>query len=171
MKSYSMNEACDTADEGTEHIINFLNALNITVEVRNVELDKEYQKKDIDLIWVCLINGKHIERTIEIKVDTYFSTGNYFFETKSNVEKRTPGCFMYSEADLMFYYFLGKELHMFNLKKARAWFIENQDRFTTRRTSTSVGNGARYHTEGALVKRDIFIKECDADIQILTLNK
>jgi hypothetical protein len=166
-----MQSACETADEGTEHIVDFLYSLPMTVNVENVEDSEEFRKKDIDLIWSFKVNDSILKKYIEIKVDTYSGSGNYFFETKSNIERRTPGCFMYSEADLLFYYFLGTELHMFNLKKARKWFIENQDRFTTCRTSTSVGNGARYHTEGALVKREIFAKEANANLQVVTLGK
>ena len=159
MKSYSMNEACKTADLGTEKIVSFLEGIKITKNVINVEGQREYQLKDIDLIWETDSGIK----TIEIKVDNYFNTGNYFFETKSNVEKNTPGCFMYTEADYLFYYFLNVELHVMWVKPARRWFIANQSRFKTVRTSTSVGGG-KYHTEGALVKREILKNELGVNI-------
>ena len=144
-----MKDACATADEGTTHIVSYLQSIKETLNVINVENDKEYQKRDIDLIWTYTEGSK----TVEIKVDNYASTGNYFFETISNVGKNTKGCFMYSEADLLFYYFLKiRELHVMPLKQVREWFIKNQGRFRTVRTSTAV-NGNKYYTEGALVKR------------------
>jgi hypothetical protein len=160
MKSYTMNKACQTADLGTAKIVEWLEGLRITKSVINVEDKKEYQMMDIDLLWE-LNTGEW--RSIEIKVDNYFETGNYFFETKSNIEKGTPGCFMYSGANLLFYYFLDRELHIMPLKSTRKWFKANQERFRTVRTSTSVGNG-KYHTEGALIKRDILKNECAVTI-------
>jgi hypothetical protein len=162
MNKYTFQESLDTADIGTEHVTNFLFSLPNTINVENVEGDVTYQKQDVDLVWQT-DNLKKL--TIEIKVDNYAHSGNYFFETISNVGKKTEGCFMYSEADLLFYYFLNQELHIFNLAKARKWFIENQDDFRTVRTSTGVGNG-RYQTEGALVKRDRFKRDCKCDLII-----
>jgi len=145
-----MKDASATADEGTAHIVNYLKSRTDYVDCENVEGIKEYQLKDIDLIW-HRDNWKTY--SVEIKVDNYHHTGNYFFETISNVGKKTPGCFMYSEADFLFYYFLKeRELHVMPLKKVREWFIDNQDDFAIAKTSTSV-NGSKYYTQGCLVRR------------------
>lgn len=164
-KKYTMGQASHTANLGTEHIFNFLQNQKSTVKVVNVESDIEYQKKDIDLIWVREINGEIRETTIEIKVDNYYRTGNYFFETLSNVERGTDGCFMYSEAKYLFYYFLNVELHVFNLAKAREWFVANRNRFKLVKTSTPINSfGDVYHTEGALVNRATFAKEYEGKL-------
>jgi hypothetical protein len=153
-----MNEACETGDVGVIHVTRFLKSIPHTIDILNVENDQSYQKKDIDLIWTFSNNKMSIQKSVEIKSDNYFSTGNYFFETISNKSKNTPGCFMYSEADLLFYYFLGYELHIMNLPKVREWFIKNRGQFKVRTTSTSV-NGSRYYTEGSLVKRQRLVDE------------
>jgi hypothetical protein len=47
---------------------------------------------------------------IEIEGDRWHTTGNFFFETYSNQEKATPGCFLYTQADLVFCYFVEPHL-------------------------------------------------------------
>lgn len=163
-----MSDACATAARGTKIIEEFLEYVPNTLNVENVEDDPIYREKDIDLLWTFKAKGIEVTKSVEIKVDTYHATGNYFFETISNVGKNTPGCFMYSEADLLFYYFLGIELHIIPLKKARAWFVENKKRFRRVRTSTIVGGG-KYYTEGALVNRADFIEESGCNVKIIKL--
>ena len=154
MKSYTMESACETADEGTAHIEAYLRRLKTTQSLLNVEGDPRYQKEDIDLLWG--IGGVVI--SVEIKVDNYFESGNYFFEVISNTKKDTPGCFMYSSADLLFYYFLNHELHVMDLKKVRKWFMEHRSEFRIASTSTSV-NGNKYYTKGCLVPRYRLLEE------------
>ncbi len=149
-----MKDASETARIGTEHIVSYLQTQSTTVHIKNVEDDEEYRHKDIDLIWTREFKGVRKQVLIEIKVDNYYETGNYFFETLSNVEKNTPGCFMYSEADYFFYYFMHREIHVIDLAAARAWFVQNINHFPRKRTTTPVGQGF-YHTEGCLVKRAV----------------
>ncbi|MEO5607700.1 MAG: hypothetical protein ABIR13_09010 [Polaromonas sp.] len=158
IKRYSMGQASATADRGTSDIIDFLYRLNSTTDVRNVEKDPVFQTEDIDLVWTRRKDNSEKDYKIEIKVDNYYKTGNYFFETLSNVEKGTPGCFLYSKADWLFYYFLSAELHVIELKVAQYWFLRRMKEFKKRQTSTPVGNGL-YHTEGALVSRTVFAEE------------
>ena len=120
-----MQDASETARIGTEHIVGYLQTQSTTVHIENVEDDEAYRRKDIDLIWTREFKGERKQVLVEVKVDNYYQTGNYFFYTFSNVEKNTPGCFMYSEADYFFYYFLHKEIHVIDLAAARAWFVQN----------------------------------------------
>lgn len=160
-----MGEASQTAKIGTEQITKFLRNQKSTIDILNVENDLSYQKKDIDLLWIHRTNVGEVTTSIEIKVDNYYRTGNYFFETLSNVEKNTDGCFMYSEAKYLYYYFLNVELHIFKLDEARKWFIQNKNRFTYKRTSTPIPNtNSVYHTEGALVNRQLFANESGCKI-------
>lgn len=157
LKSYTMQDASETARLGTEHIVGYLQTQASTVSIENVEDDVAYRAKDIDLIWSRESKGNFKKVLIEVKVDNYFHTGNYFFETFSNVEKNTPGCFIYSQADYFFYYFLGVEIHVIELGPVRSWFLEKLGEFPRKRTTTPVG-GSFYHTEGRLVKRS-YLKE------------
>lgn len=152
--SYSMQEATATTDLGTKHIVSYLTKRADTKKIVNVEADAEYRKKDIDLLWHRSVNGTEKIYSVEVKVDNYFRTGNYFLETISNVEKGTPGCFMYSEAHYLFYYFLRVELHIMQLAHVRSWFQPKMTTFVAKRTSTPVGNGF-YQTEGRLVNREL----------------
>ena len=67
----------------------------------DVSESKEYQDKDVDFI---VYSRKEPGRKVmvEVKNDTRIAqTGNVFFETMSNVDFATNGCFSKTEADLM----------------------------------------------------------------------
>ena len=77
--------------------------------------------------------------------------GTLFLELVSNAEKDTPGCFLYSRADLLAYVFLDlRELHLLPLPAARAWFLARASEFPLKHASTRIG-AARYTTVGATV--------------------
>ncbi len=127
-----------------------------TLDVHNVEADPAYQKMDVDLLWIT-------EKTyykVEIKADRLgHQTGNFFFETTSNKEKGTPGCFLYTEADLFFYYFTQtRELYILPLPVTRAWFLSQQDQFPERETTTPIGR-EHYTTVGRLVPVEIVSRD------------
>jgi hypothetical protein len=119
-----------------------------TRKVINLENDPEYQAKDIDLLWRTPSGIV----TIEVKADRYDKTGNFFFETVSNKETGTPGCFLYTEADFVYYYFIvTKKLYILPMPATRDWFKSNLNSFKEISTRTSVRGGA-YTTVGRLVK-------------------
>ncbi|MGZ6034268.1 MAG: hypothetical protein ACXWLG_02425, partial [Myxococcaceae bacterium] len=77
--------------------------------------------------------------------------GTYFLELVSNAEKDTPGCFLYSRADLLAYVFLDRrELHLLPLPAVRDWFLARASEFPLRQAQTRV-SGVRYTTVGASV--------------------
>lgn len=69
-------------------------------EIKDVSLDKEYQKIDVDLI----INHNNKEYKVEIKTDKTYHK-NLFLEIVSSFERNTLGWFAYTEADYLFYGF------------------------------------------------------------------
>ncbi|WP_341524533.1 hypothetical protein WKK05_18000 [Nostoc sp. UHCC 0302] len=88
---------------------------------------------------------------IEVKGDRWDKTRNFFFETDSNLEKGTPGCFMYTQAEWLFYYFVNTgQLYRLPMPKTRDWFLITMKRFRERSTTTSVGD-SHYTTVGRLV--------------------
>ncbi len=162
MNSYSMKETMNVASLASKEIENFLLNTENTVDVINVENDRYFQKKDIDLLWVRKNkNNKNKVIKVEVKGDRYHYTGNFFIETISNANKCSPGCFLYSEADYFFYYFVyTKELYILPLKKTRNWFLKNQHRFELKRLSTNIkGKGMIYKSYGKTVPIDIVLKE------------
>jgi len=171
LKKYSMKSASSVAAQATTDIEKYLKSLPETVAVINVENDSTYRQKDIDIIWRRKEREVVTEVTIEVKGDRYFRTGNYFFETISNKSKGTPGCFMYTEADFIYYYFVDeKELHILPMPETRDWFIPRINKFEERETSTPVGNGKYYITVGRLVPRKI-VAESVNGVQLIHLNK
>ena len=158
-----MNETLPFSKEGVDDIIKFLEKKPYYI-VKDIQDDLQFRKVDIDLL---LIDNKDINNPkthkIEVKTDRYYNTYNYFFETISNKTKNTTGCFLYSEADYLFYYFQNeKELHMLPFKKTRKWFCENKDRFQTKYPATRNNKGQiLYRSEGKIVPRSIVRNEVD----------
>ena len=154
MRSYTMEDATRVAKLAAEHIEEWLRKRAAMLEVLNVEDDPIYRLKDIDLIYKHRENNIEVTTTIEIKGDRYHYTGNYFFETVSNEQKNTPGCFMYSEAEYLFYYFVDqRELHIIPLRMAREWFETRMNEFEEKKPETKLPHGAHYNTVGRLVPR------------------
>lgn len=153
--TYTMNEQLKVGDKAITEIITFLKKKEFTRQVISVEDDRKYQKKDIDLIWDLTLNKKNKRLYIEVKGDTYWKSGNMFIETISNMSKNTPGCFLYTEADYIFYYFIEtKELTMLPMKKFKEWFMANEERFQAKYLRTQYGNSTEYYrSKGVLVPK------------------
>ncbi|MBX2997152.1 MAG: hypothetical protein KF893_01485 [Caldilineaceae bacterium] len=156
-RQYSMKDATDVAKVATADIERWLRGLRQTRSVANVEDDPAYQRIDVDLIWVTQTRTYQVE----IKGDRWQGTGNFFFETQSNAEQQTPGCFLYTEADLLFYYFVhAQELYILPMPQTRDWFLVHMDEFKERATTTLVGN-SRYTTVGRLTPIQRVLREVD----------
>lgn len=143
-----MDNGVQVAQQAATEIEAWLRSLRQTMAVENVEDDPDYQQLDVDLLWTT----KKRQYKIEIKGDRWHKTGNFFFETHSNKERDTPGCFMYTQADLLFYYFVEPgTLYILPMPKTRKWFARRIDQFEERSTTTPVGQNGRYTTVGRLV--------------------
>jgi len=160
-RQYSMAAASAVAMQAAKDLEAYLRNKPETIEVLNVEDEPSCQAKDIDLIWTYYrSDGNRAVKTIEIKGDRYYGTGNYFLETISNEAKNTPGCFLYTAADYVFYYFLEpKELHILPMPATRDWFQQHLPEFPEKKTSTPVGKNKFYVTVGRLVPRQRIINE------------
>ena len=149
---YSMDSRLKIAKQASQDLENFLKQQEETVDVINVEDDSSFRKKDVDLVWNIHDNQKKIDEVwVEIKGDTHHKTGNFFFETISNKSKNTPGCFLYTEAKLLFYYFVQiKKLYILPMPQTREWFKKYKNTFQERETKTPAGS-SYYTTVGRLV--------------------
>lgn len=160
----SRDDTIATSALAARHVTRFLKSRKSTVDITNVASARVSQKGENDLIWKkTLADGSEKDIKVEIKGDNYHKSGNYLFETKSNIEADTDGRFLYSDADYFFYYYPGIELHIIPLKKARTWFLARRGMFEYTETSTPTGKGSiTTKTEGALVPR----KKIQKDIKI-----
>jgi len=146
-RQITMRDGARVARQAAADVEAWLRAHNETVSVRNVEGNPAYQRADVDLVWTTAAQR---EIKIEIKGDRWHKTGNFFFETHSNQEKGTPGCFLYSQADFLFYYFvIPRVLYILPLPATREWFLANLCRFPERAARTPVGDDY-YTTVGRL---------------------
>lgn len=149
------DDAIEVSKRAQRDIVNWLHSLPQTLEVRNVEDVPEFQKLDVDLIWTT----QKRRYKVEIKGDQWDQTGNFFLETKSNKERGTPGCFLYTHADLVFYYFVQPRiLYILPMPLARNWFRFNLHRFEERSTTTPIGRNS-YTTVGRLVPINTVLEE------------
>lgn len=170
-KSYSMKETMKIGDEGMSIVRNFLETHPSHVEFLNVEKNKAYQKVDIDFFWSYLNNGQVVQSSCELKTDTY-KTQNFFFETHSNLTKNTPGCFMYTEAKFLFYYFINKgDLYIMHTDTVRQWFLSNINRFQEKflNTKSDEDDQTYYRSAGRLVPIPTLLSECGESVYYFRL--
>jgi hypothetical protein len=148
-RAYSMQAVQHAADRAVALVRSFLLEEAPGSQVHDVQEDQRFRHRGVDLLW---------ERPgldvlgVEVKGDRQAGRrGTYFLELLSNAEKDTPGCFLYSRADLLAYVFLDRrELHLLPLPGARAWFLPRASEFPLRHAQTRIGT-ARYTTVGATV--------------------
>jgi hypothetical protein len=146
-RSYTMSGVKGSADRAVAlaraHLLEAVSGSR----VHDVQDDPRFQHRGVDLLW----EREAEVLGIEVKGDRQGRRGNYFFELVSNLEKDTPGCFLYSEAHLLAYVFLReRELHLLPLQPTRAWFLARKTEFPLRHTRTRIGDDG-YTTVGALV--------------------
>ena len=117
--------------------------------VHDVQNDPRFQHRGVDLLWERA--GQPV-LGVEVKGDRQGKRrGNYFFELVSNVEKDSPGCFLYSVADVLVYVFLdAREVHALQLKAVRDWFVPRAKEYPLKTTRTRTG-AVLYTTVGAIV--------------------
>jgi len=143
--------------------MDYLLACQSTEKIVDVQYEPEYQRAGTDIIWGLKNDISPSVFGVEVKTDSYYnSSKNIFWESMSNVERGIPGCFETSEADLFFYLFNpGNKLYIFPIKKTREWVRENKERFRTASAKNYSKKGAYiYQSQGYLIPRDIFVKEC-----------
>ncbi|MBI3181789.1 MAG: hypothetical protein HYZ28_06565 [Myxococcales bacterium] len=116
--------------------------------IHDVQEDPRFQHRGVDLLWE---RSSGAVVGVEVKGDRQGRRGNYFLELISNLEKDTPGCFLYSVADLLLYVFLERrEVHELPLAKLREWFLQRAKQFPLKATRTRTGKSC-YTTVGAVV--------------------
>jgi hypothetical protein len=144
-----MRAVSGAADRAVHVARQHLKALDPDCRIHDVQEDPRFQHRGVDLLWE---RGTGELLGIEVKGDRHATLkGNYFFELVSNLEKDTPGCFLYSTADLLLYVFLKSlEVHELPLKETRGWFLPRAKGFELRHTKTQIGKES-YTTVGALV--------------------
>ena len=117
--------------------------------VHDVQNDPRFQHRGVDLLWER--PGQKV-LGVEVKGDRQgFRRGTYFFELISNAEKDSPGCFLYSIADLLVYVFVDvQHVHVLELKAVREWFVPRAKDFPLKTAKTRTG-AHLYTTVGASV--------------------
>jgi hypothetical protein len=147
-RSFSMRGVMGAADRAVQYARSWLLGTEPGSRVHDVQEDPRFQHRGVDLLWE-LPSGE--VRGIEVKGDRQPRRRRYFFELVSNLERDTPGCFLYSGADLLVYVFLAQgELHVLPLKAVREWFLPRAKSYELRHTFTQTG-AIRYTTVGAVV--------------------
>lgn len=117
--------------------------------IHDVQNDPRFQHRGVDLLWE---RPSSEVLGVEVKGDRQgYRRGTYFFELVSNAEKDSPGCFLYSIADLLVYVFVDvQQVHVMDLKPVREWFVSRAKEFPLKTTKTRTGANL-YTTVGASV--------------------
>ena len=122
-----------------------------TVAVKDVSAETEFQKLGFDLLWFVQAATCTCPMSVEVKADKHSDTGNFFFETISDVERRSPGAFLSSTAEWYFYVFpKSKKIYCLPLFDTREWFLAHQLGFEERTVSSSRST-RRWKTTGCLI--------------------
>jgi hypothetical protein len=126
----------------------YLTTLAPDGRVHDVQEDPRFRHRGVDLLWER--PGVPVAG-VEVKGDRHGRSGNFFFELVSNLEKDTPGCFLYSVADYLLYVFLERrEAHLLPFQQTRDWFLPRAKLYPLKSTRTRVEK-ASYTTVGAIV--------------------
>ena len=157
---------CDkVAKEASARITTFLELRG--KKVMNVEGDKFFQQKDIDLVVIT----EDLEfLTVEVKGEVMGDrTGNYFLEIISNNNKGTPGCIYQTRAQYLFFLFMdSNELCIFETEPLQQWLREHEDKLPKGKGQTTSRNGEPwYHSVGCLVPRQRLNAELQPEIHYL----
>lgn len=156
-KTHYMKDSMVIGEQGEDAVIKFLLSKKYVRNFRDVRNDRIYWEKDVDYYVIFADDSEH---AIEVKTDTYFWSGNIFYEDISCIEKNTPGCFQKTKARWIFYYFIGDgTLYIIHVKKFRTWYEKNMHRFSTKTVKNEIldknGNhiGKFFHSSGHLIPR------------------
>ncbi|MCU0697405.1 MAG: hypothetical protein MUC96_12840 [Myxococcaceae bacterium] len=154
-RAYSMRGVMGAADRAVRLATDFLTLKAPGGLVHDVQEDPRFQHRGVDLLWDRRDGAPVLG--VEVKGDRQGRRrGNYFFELISNAEKDSPGCFLYSTADLLVYVFLDvREVHCLSLAPLRDWFLPIARQYPFKSTKTRTGANL-YTTVGAIVPlRDV----------------
>lgn len=160
-----IKRAFKRGDSGIERVSKYLATQRGHTDIINVEDHEKFRKWGVDLLWQTAFGIV----LIDVKSDSY-DTGNFFFETVSNKDKNTLGCFLSSEADYFYYVFEERnELYIIELEPVRTWFLENQHRFKVKNPSTTTRGVVFYQSEGYIVPISILCSEMGAHVKKVKL--
>ncbi|HLL55970.1 MAG TPA: hypothetical protein VK447_20580 [Myxococcaceae bacterium] len=161
-RTYSMRGVLGAAERAVQLARAYLDARAPGSRVHDVQGDPRFQHRGVDLLWEA--EGRVLG--VEVKGDRQARRGTYFWEVISNLEKQTPGCFLYSEADALVYVFLGpNEVHHLPLAATRAWFLaQPSGSFPVKHTHTRIGQ-ERYTTVGTVVPVERVLAEVEGAVR------
>lgn len=125
---HNFKESLEVGSGGERLIESFIWTLPSIKKVENVSGVEKYRAKDIDFV-VTTTQDDIV--TYELKTEpTAYYTGNFFYEYVCNVEKKTPGCFIFSEADYwMSFIPQSGMLYVFPLIEYREYVLESAKNF------------------------------------------
>lgn len=160
------------ASKASIEINNFLKNRKNVLRTINIEQDKQFQGKGIDLLCFICESNTLKTKTIEIKADTHSYTNSYFLEVVGNDSKGLPGGMIYTIADYIFYYFIGiKELHIIERIPLQRWICNNGKNLNYKDIPTvDKNNKFLYNTIGTVVSHEVLKNTVPIWIYDLSLN-
>ncbi|ACB84825.1 hypothetical protein [Natranaerobius thermophilus] len=142
--------------QGEKKVDEFLNNKKNIRNVIDVSDNEEYMEKGIDFLIETESGNK---QGIEVKTDTYYSSGNFFLEYIANTNKNKTGALLSSHAKWLFYYFIDGTLYIFKLSDLKKWIKKNKKKY--KKVSSQ---NPTYKSLGLLVSREELIEELNPSI-------
>jgi hypothetical protein len=151
----NFNEENHFAQQGEHLCAEYLKSIPSTYEVYDVRHYEDCRENDIDFFWIYRNNNKeyplHSEKKIDIKTDKKRKWGNFFFETISNCEKNSLGCFLKTDSDYFLYLFVDYnyktkkiikkyDMYFLEIKPVREWFHLVKDNYEDKFPRTYYNN-------------------------------
>lgn len=163
---YDFNEQLQKGAIGEEAIKkHILRRKNVSF-VEDVSKNSAFFKKGIDMI---IHYQDYSKKTIDIKTDTYYASGNFAIEFYSNVERQTIGCFWTTQADMWYYYFPDIDtVYVIDILKARELVKQVYMDYRSVRTPNRINGVVKYNSECRLIPIELFVKSGIAIKQTLT---
>lgn len=150
---YDFEDCLEVGDEGMLDVVDFLYRNPRTKKVIDLTENEKYQKKDIDFEWHYYAPDGTEKRLLgEIKTDRHaHKTNNLFLEVYSCYERKTQGCFMYTECDWLFYYIQEtRKLIVLPMEKFRNWVLERQKKYRRAFAQSKLGRDGSFKSQGIL---------------------
>ena len=138
---YSWEVQKGLGEQGVLRIIDWLYSLSRTTGVWDVQDEERYQAKDIDLLVTAEGSRDNLDDAIAIEVKTdFYTSGNFYFETVSNVGKDTLGCFLKTDSEFIFYYFIKLDkLYILRTGTVQEWFLANKSNYEEKHSTSTDG--------------------------------
>ena len=179
-ETYTFKENNTFAEQGEHLCAEYLKSIPKTLEVYDFRHYEDCRENDIDFFWLHDKKGYPYKK-VDVKTDKQRKWGNFFFETVSNCEKNTLGCFMKTDSDYFLYLFVEYDekskkitkkydMYFLEIEPVREWFNKVKHNYEDKTPKTYYDNNDKskgsYSSKGKAVPISDVLKEFPDTIKV-----